>query len=84
MVAGRLEVRLDPERRRKLEEITQARGAPMSEVVREMIDRTYEDIRLTERLEAVRRISELEIEEMPDPETLSRQLEQTYDVPDLY
>ncbi len=79
MVAQRLEVRLDPERRRKLEEIAVARGEPVSEVVRGMIDRVYEEVDREERLRAARELCAMAIEDMPDPETLSRQLEETYD-----
>ena len=39
----RLELRLDSERRRKLAEIAQARGVPLSQVVRDLIDRAYEE-----------------------------------------
>ena len=84
MVAHRLEVRLDPEHRRKLEEITVARGAPISVVVRELIDRAYEEVDLAARLRAVEELAQMEIEEMPDPDKLSRQLASTYDVADLH
>jgi predicted DNA-binding protein len=83
MVAERLEVRLDPEHRRKLEEITAARGAPVSQVVRELIDQAYEEADRAARREAARRIGELQIEEVPDPEELSRQLDNKYDLADL-
>ncbi len=84
MTARRLEVRLDQEHHRKLEEITAARGARVSDLVRELIDQAYEEVQLAERLAAVRSISELELEDMPEPDELSRQLARTYDVPDLY
>ena len=84
MAAHRLEVRLDPEHRRKLEEITVARGAPVSVVVRELIDRAYEEVDLAARLRAVEELAQMEIEEMPDPDELSRQLASTYDVANLH
>lgn len=84
MTVQRLEVRLDAERRRKLQEISAVRGAPISDVVRQMIDETHEEVRRAERLEAVLRISELHLEEMPEPDELSRQLDATYDVPALH
>lgn len=80
MVAERLEVRLDPERRRKLADLAARRGAPISEVVRQLIDQAYEEVSLEERLRAVRELVELEVEDVPDPETLSRQLEATHDL----
>ncbi len=49
-----------------------------------MIRKQYEDELLAERLEAVRRISQLNIEDVPDPEELNRQLDETHDLPDLY
>ena len=83
MVSERLEVRLDSERRRKLSELAAARHAPVSEVVRQMIDEVYEEVLLERRRQAVQRIAQLQVEDVPDPETLSRQLAQTYDAPDI-
>jgi hypothetical protein len=84
MVAERLEVRLDSERRRKLGEVARLRGVSVSEAVREMIDEAHKEIDRATRIEAARRIGRLEIEDVPDPEELSRQLDTTHDLPDLY
>ncbi len=46
MASVRLDVRLDGERRRKLQEIAAARGAPVSQVVRALIDQAYEEAQL--------------------------------------
>ena len=43
MVTERLEVRLDRERRRKLSELAQGRGVPVSQAVRQMIDEAYKE-----------------------------------------
>jgi hypothetical protein len=83
MVTERLEVRLDPERRRKLSELATEHGAPVSEVVRQMIDQAYEETLRGRRLRAARELARLEVEDVPDPETLSRQLEGTYEPADL-
>jgi predicted transcriptional regulator len=84
MASDRYEIRLDSEHRRKLKELAMVRDAPASEVVREMIDEAYEEDVLRERRKAAaRRIAELEVEDVPDPETLSRQLASTYDSPDI-
>jgi hypothetical protein len=83
MVTERLEVRLDPERRRKLSELAAEHGAPVSEVVRQMIDQAYEETLRGRRLRAARELARLEVEDVPDPETLSRQLEGTYEPADL-
>jgi hypothetical protein len=79
MVTERLEVRLDPERRRKLSELAEGQAAPVSEVVRRLIDRAYEDALRQRRRLAAKRLAEIEAEDVPDPETLSRQLEGVYD-----
>ena len=84
MVTERLEVRLDPERRRKLAKIAEERRAPVSDVVRRLIDEAYEDVLKEERRRAVEIIANANVEDVPDPEELSRQLAKTYDIPDLY
>jgi hypothetical protein len=83
MVTGRLEVRLDPERRRRLSELATEHGALVSEVVRQMIDQAYEETLRSRRLRAARELARLAVEDVPDPETLSRQLEGTYEPADL-
>ena len=83
MVTERLEVRLDRERRRKLSELAQGQGAALSEVVRRLIDQAYDEARHEERIRAAEHLISLEVEDVPDPETLSRQLDSTHDLPDL-
>ncbi len=78
MPSQRLEVRLDEERRRRLEAILAARGAPMAAVIREMIDRTYEEVCREERRKAALELAALTLEDVPAPEVLSRQLDETY------
>ena len=84
MVTARLDVRLDPEHRRKLKELAKREKASISEIVRKMIDRQYEAIQREWRLQLVREMAEMRIEDVPDPDELSRQLAQTYDLGDLY
>lgn len=76
---ARLDVRLDAERRRRLEEVVEERGAPISEVVRGMIDDAYERTMRERRRNAAERLFALEVEDPPDPDTLSRELEETYE-----
>lgn len=83
MVTERLEVRLDRERRRKLSELAQGRGVPVSEAVRQMIDEAYKEALRERRLRAARELARLAVEDVPDPATLSRQLEGTYEPADL-
>ena len=76
---ARLDVRLDDERRRRLEELVQERGEPISDVVRCLIDDAYEDIMRERRIQAAERLGRLEVEDPPDPATLSRQLEAAHE-----
>jgi len=46
-----------------------------------MIDQAYEEVTREERLRAAREIAQFEIEDVPEPDELSRQLERTYDSP---
>lgn len=83
MVTERLEVRLDAEHRRRLADIAAARRAPVSTIVREMIDQAYEEILHADRLCAAEELARLAAEDVPDPATLRRQIEDTYEQPDL-
>ena len=77
---ARLDVRLDTERRRRLEELAAAKAKPISEVVRRLIDDAYEQGCLAERRrQAVERLIRLEVEDPPDAATLSRELEATHE-----
>lgn len=81
---ARLDVRLDAERRRRLEEVVEEKGVPISDVVRDLIDDAYETVMRQRRIQVVERLVGLEVEDPPDPATLSRQLETTYELGDLY
>ena len=76
---ARLDVRLDSERRRRLEQLVEERGLPISEVVRCLIDDAYEGILRERRRQAVERLIGLEVEDPPDAATLSRELEAAHD-----
>jgi uncharacterized protein (DUF1778 family) len=84
MVIERLEVRLDPEHRKRLAAVAAAQGKQVSDVVRQMIDQAYEDIRRQERVRAARELGEFAIEDVPDPDVLKRQFEGAYELPDLH
>ena len=81
---ARLSVRLDEEQRRRLEEVVEKRGAPISEVVRGLIDDAYEEIMLERRRAAVERMAAMEIDVPLDPDTLSRELEAAHEPGGLY
>ena len=76
---ARLDVRLDAERRRRLEELAAMRGEPISQVVRSLIDEAYEAVVRERRREAVRRLAGMEVEDPPDAATLSRELEAAHE-----
>ena len=76
---ARLDVRLADEQRRRLDEIVEERGLPISEVVRGLIDDAYEGVMRERRRAAARRLVALEVEEPPDPAQLSRELEGAHD-----
>ena len=79
MLEGRLEVRLDGALRAQLQELAEERQAPVAHVVRELIKIGYEELKRQRRLRAVEVLNGLEIEDVPDPEELSRQLAATYE-----
>ena len=76
---ARLDVRLDAERRRRLEELVEDRGMPISDVVRRLIDDAYEGVMLERRREAVSRLVALEVEDPPDAAALARELEAAHE-----
>jgi predicted transcriptional regulator len=75
MRTERVEVRLDPETRGKLEEVAAARGSSVSELVRDLIERSHEaEVAGSARLAAAERIGRMEVEDVPSPAELKRQL----------
>ena len=77
-MAARLEVRLDEERRQRLDMLVETAGTPMSDVVRRLIDEAWEAMMLERRKAAVERLIALNGEDVPDPDTLSRQLAEAH------
>ena len=74
MRTERIEVRLDPETRGKLEEAAAARGSSLSELVRSLIERYHEEeVAGAARLAVAERIGRVEIEDVPEPAELKRQ-----------
>ncbi|MGB3683095.1 MAG: CopG family transcriptional regulator [Rubrobacteraceae bacterium] len=79
MRTERVEVRLDSEARGKLEEVAAARGTSVSELVRDLIERSHEEeVAGAARLAAAERIGTLEVEDVPDPAELKRQFSEAY------
>ena len=79
MTIERLEVRLDQDRRRKLRELAEEQGTAVSEMVRRLIDRAYEESLDVRRKRAAQELGQMEIEDVPDPATLNRQLEDAHE-----
>ena len=78
-MTNRLDVRLDSEHWRRLEELAGESGVPISEVVRRLIDVAYEDIVRARRKQAIERLIGLNVEDPPEPHTLSRELEAAHE-----
>jgi Arc/MetJ-type ribon-helix-helix transcriptional regulator len=75
MRTERVEVRLDPEMRGKLKEVAAARGSSISELVRDLIQRSHEEeVAGAARLAAAERIGQMEVQDVPEPAELKRQL----------
>jgi Arc/MetJ-type ribon-helix-helix transcriptional regulator len=75
MRTERVEVRLDPEMRGKLKEVAAARGSSISELVRDLIQRSHEEeVAAAARLAAAERIGQMEVQDVPEPAELKRQL----------
>ncbi len=76
---ARLDVRLGDEQRRRLDEIVEECGLPISEVVRGLIDDAYEAVMRERRREAAQRLAALEVEDAPEPAELARELEAAHE-----
>jgi uncharacterized protein (DUF1778 family) len=79
MRTERIEVRLDPGTRGKLVEVAAVSGSSISELVRSLILRSYEEeVAGAARLAAAERIGRMEVEDVPQPTELKRQLSEAY------
>jgi hypothetical protein len=79
MRTERVEIRLDPKTRRKFEELAAVRGSSISELVRSLIERSHEEeVAGAPRLAAAERIGRMEVEDVPEPAELKRQLSETH------
>jgi hypothetical protein len=76
MAVTRLE--LDTEHARRLNEISEARGSTAEAVLVDLIDRAYAEESRSRRRELVAEIGAIEIEEPPDPATMSEQLAEAH------
>jgi Arc/MetJ-type ribon-helix-helix transcriptional regulator len=74
MRTERVEVRLDSETRSKLEEL-----ASVSELVRSLIERSHEEEVAGASRPAAERIGGMEVEDVPEPAELKRQLSEAHE-----
>ena len=74
---------LDDEHRQKLAAIAAVRAASLDAVLNDLIDRGFAAVDRQARLQAAERIGKLSLETVPDPQTLSRELDEVHALPDL-
>lgn len=75
----RVQVRLDPDTRARLEEVAASRGASISEAVRFLIRDAHQELDSQRRIAAAQRLGKLEIEDVGEPGELKRQLARTHE-----
>ncbi len=80
-MSKRVEMRLDDETYDDLAELAAERQISLTATIREAIKLLRDERDYRERKRAVDEIAAMEIEEMPDPEELKRQLDSMYDHP---
>ena len=80
MTASRIEIRLDPEQRRKLDDIAKHNNVSVSDIVRRLIEQEYEEEMRERRIAAAERLGSMQIGEALEPDELNKLLESTYDV----
>jgi hypothetical protein len=80
VVTKRVEFRADEETAETLLELVARRKTTVSEVLREAVRRMDEQDQRERRRRIVDELAAMEIEEMPDPDELKRQLDSMHDV----
>lgn len=77
---SRFEVRLNKTCRERLDEMAESKGITAAEVVRQLIDKAYEEVLREHRLKAAEELIAMNAEVPPDPAELSRLMETAHDV----
>jgi uncharacterized protein (DUF1778 family) len=80
-MTSRLEIRLDAERRRRLTELAESRHVSISDFVRSLLDREYEEWLEAQRVRAAGAIAALLAEDVTEPDVLDQQLGEVYGPP---
>lgn len=76
-IGPRVEVRLDPERRRRLGTVAARSGANVSDLFRQWVDQAYERIEDEDFQRLLLELSDNPVE-LPGPEALSRELDHAH------
>ena len=79
-MASRFEIWLDKDYRERLDELAASKGVTATEIVRDLIDKAYEEVLQERRLQAAEDLIAFNVEVPPDPAELSRLLETTHDI----
>jgi len=80
VVTKRIEARFDEETAEILSNLAHERNSTVAEVLREAVRRMDDDEQRERRRRIVDEIAAMNIEEMPDPEELARQMDSMYDL----
>jgi predicted transcriptional regulator len=83
MARDRLEVRLGPEGQERLRRIAHHRHKGMSEVVRDLIDDAYEELRRADRIAAAEELGAMQAFQLGTPEELKREILSMYEPHDV-
>ena len=79
-MATRFEVRLDRDCRERLDKLAESNGVTAAEIVRQLIDKAYEEVLRKHRLQAAEELIAMNAEVPPDPAELSQLLGTAHDV----
>jgi len=79
MASERYEIRLDAQHKARLGELATTYGVPGSQVVKDLIDKAFQDSRRAARMRAAEDLASINGEDVPGMETLKRQLGRSRD-----
>ncbi len=78
-MVSRFEVRLDKGYRERLDELAESKGTTAEEIIRQLIDRAYEEFLRERRLRAAEELIAMNAETTPEPDELSIALGSAHD-----
>ena len=78
-MVSRIEVRLDKGYRERLDELSESKGTTAEEIIRQLIDRAYEEFLRERRLRAAEELIAMNAETPPEPDELSIVLGSAHD-----